>query len=58
MKNTTEQRFKVGDKVVDRGGFTGTIVKVTIWKDSLWYDVNLGRTGEAVRFDADLELAR
>jgi preprotein translocase subunit YajC len=49
-----ESTLTVGTKVIDRDGFTGTIVKVTEWRGSVWYDVRLGRTGDAVRFPSDL----
>ena len=47
--------FKVGDKVVDRDGFKGTISKVTEWNGSRWYDVRFP-SGTAVRYDSDLTL--
>jgi len=50
-------QFNVGDKVMDRGGFTGRIVKVTFAESpggvvSHWYDVRLD-TGTVVRYDLD-----
>jgi hypothetical protein len=50
-------KFQVGDKVMDRDGFKGTIRKITFHDGSHWYDVRFER-GEAVRYDSDLELAR
>lgn len=48
--------FRVGAKVIDCDGFQGTIVKITEWNGSRWYDVRFPR-GEAVRYEADLTLA-
>lgn len=48
-------QFTTGDYVVDRDGFRGIITKVTEWQGSRWYDVRF-RSGEAVRYDADLSL--
>jgi hypothetical protein len=51
--------FKVGDKVVDRGGYRGSIVQVTEWRGSRWYDVRImdgcRSLGVAVRYDGDLK---
>ena len=47
-------RLKVGDRVIDRGGFVGTIVKITEFEGSGWYDVRFGRAGVGVRADCDL----
>ena len=50
-----QPRFKVGDRVIDRDGFKGTIRRVVLHgPNGLWYEVALGRTGEAVRYDSDL----
>ena len=49
-------KFQVGDKVVDRDGYKGTIRKVTEHRGSVWYDVRFER-GEAVRYDPDLKAA-
>lgn len=49
------QQFQIGDRVVDRDGFRGTIAAVTHHDGSHWYDVRLAR-GEAVRYDYDLTL--
>ena len=49
-------KFKLCDKVVDRDGFCGTVVKVTEWRGSVWYDVRLGPQGAGVRYDSDLTL--
>lgn len=54
-------KFKVGDKVVDRDGFYGIIVKVTLYQSEVdnvitigvWYDVRFSG-GIAVRYDSDL----
>jgi preprotein translocase subunit YajC len=55
------KQFKVGDKVVDRDGFTGTVIKVTDFDGSHWYDVRIWdgtrRVGEAVRYESDLSRA-
>jgi hypothetical protein len=51
------EALKVGIKVIDRDGFRGTIRKVTEWEGSRWYDVDFGRSGQAVRYDADLTTA-
>jgi hypothetical protein len=48
-------KFKLRDRVIDRGGFKGTIVLVTEWRGSVWYDVRFER-GSAVRYDSDLTL--
>ena len=48
--------FKVGDRVVDRDGYEGTVVNVTEWNGSRWYDVRFGFAGVAVRYDGDLHL--
>lgn len=48
-------KFSLGQHVVDRSGFAGTIVKVTEWRGCVWYDVRFPRGG-AVRYDADLTL--
>jgi len=50
------RKFKIGDKVVDRDGFPGTVVKVTEWRGSHWYDVRLPG-GVAVRYERDLSFA-
>lgn len=47
--------FKVGDKVRDSSGYTGTIVNVSAWKGSVWYDVRFP-SGVAVRYRSDLTL--
>lgn len=49
-------KFKIGDMVVDKGGYRGTITDVTEWRGSRWYDVRFER-GAAVRYDGDLVLA-
>lgn len=46
-------KFKNTDRVIDRDGFAGTIVKVTEWGGSVWYDVRFA-SGVAVRNDYDL----
>lgn len=48
-------KFQVTDRVQDRDGFQGTIVRVTEWEGSVWYDVRFAG-GEAVRYDSDLTL--
>lgn len=48
--------FTIGTKVIDRDGFAGTIVAVTEWRGSRWYDVRFAG-GVAVRYDADLRVA-
>lgn len=48
-------KFKLTDRVVDRGGYEGTLVLVTEWEGSVWYDVRLPG-GVAVRYDSDLRL--
>ncbi len=45
--------FAVGIKVVDRDGFSGTVVKVTQLEGSVWYDVRF-KSGVAVRYPRDL----
>lgn len=45
--------FKVGDRVVDRDGFKGSISLVTEHEGSRWYDVRF-ENGSAVRYDSDL----
>lgn len=50
-----QPKFKVGDLVVDRSGFEGSITLVTEWRGSRWYDVRFDR-GSAVRYDEDLQL--
>jgi hypothetical protein len=50
-----QARFERGDPVIDRSGFEGTVVKVTRWRGSVWYDVRF-RSGVAVRYDYDLKL--
>jgi hypothetical protein len=49
----TEIKFHVGDKVVDRDEFKGTITKITVWEGSVWYDVKFPG-GDAVRYTGDL----
>jgi hypothetical protein len=49
-------QFQVGDKVIDRDGYLGTIRKITKWRGSRWYDVRFS-SGEAVRYDNDLQTA-
>ena len=51
MEQTTA--FKRGDRVVDRDGFKGTVMRVTEWEGSRWYDVRFSG-GQAVRYDSDL----
>jgi len=49
-------RYRVGDRITDRDGYTGTIREVHHFKGSTWYDVRfLG--GEAVRYDTEIRLA-
>lgn len=48
------EALKLGTRVVDRDGYKGTIVKVTEWHGSRWYDVRFGYSGTAVRYDGDL----
>ena len=52
------KQFKVGDRVRDRDGFKGTVVKITEFDGSHWYDVRIWdgprRVGEAVRYERDL----
>lgn len=45
--------FKRGDKVIDRSGYSGTVVAITEWEGSCWYDV---RFFSGVRYDSDLRL--
>ncbi len=52
---TSQAQFKLYDRVVDRDGFEGTIVLVTLWEGSVWYDVRF-RGGVAVRYNSDLTL--
>ncbi len=51
--------YEIGDKVKDRGGRHGTVVQVTNWRGSRWYDVRLwcdGRSpGVVVMYDSDME---
>lgn len=47
-------RFKIGDRVVDRSGFEGTIREITFYNGGHWYDVRLPG-GVAVRYDDDLK---
>ena len=51
------KRFELGNKVIDRDGFRGSIVTVCEWNDQAqtWYEVRFDR-GTAIRFDADLQL--
>lgn len=49
------QALKIGTKVTDLDGRNGTIVKVTEWEGSRWYDVRFGQGRVAVRYDGDLE---
>ncbi len=49
-------KFNLRDRVIDRDGYTGTVVLVTQWRGSTWYDVRFGHAGVAVRYDADLRL--
>lgn len=55
-----KEGFKIGDQVVDRGGYEGTIVQVTNWRGSRWYDVRIMDgcrwVGDTVRYDYDLRL--
>jgi hypothetical protein len=53
----TAPKFQLGQRVVDLDGFQGTVVKVTQWEGSTWYDVRLGRAGVAVRYTSDLKAA-
>lgn len=46
--------FKRGDRVRDLSGFEGTIVNVTHYEGSVWYDVRLPG-GVGVRFPYELE---
>lgn len=48
-------KFSRGDAVVDLDGRRGTIMLVTHWEGSVWYDVRFGGSGQAVRFDSDLK---
>jgi len=48
-------KFNRGDRVIDRDGFKGTVVKVTEWEGSVWYDVRFSG-GSAVRYNSDLTL--
>jgi len=50
---TAAPRFKIGDRVIDRDGFPGTIRGITHHDGAHWYDVQLPGGG-AVRFDSDL----
>ena len=52
----TTQTLTTGTQVVDRDGFQGTIVKVTNWEGSTWFDVRF-RSGVAVRYTSDLTVA-
>jgi len=50
-----KSKFRCGDKVIDLDGRRGTVVKVTQWEGSTWYDVRFAGQGEAaVRYDGDL----
>jgi hypothetical protein len=54
--------FKIGDKVVDRAGFSGTIIKIVEWQNNVyWYNVRFTNAdgyspGVAVRYASDLRL--
>ncbi len=50
-----ETNFKIGDKVTDTSGYQGTIVNVSNWRGSIWYDVRFA-SGTAVRYPSDLIL--
>ena len=52
----TPQTLTVGTKIVDLDGFAGTIVKVTTWEGSTWYDVRF-KGGTAVRYRGDVKKA-
>ncbi len=55
-------KFSVGNRVVDRDGFRGTVTKITHHDGAHWYDVRIWDgtrlVGEAVRYDSDLSLDR
>lgn len=55
MTEAKPTKFKLTDRVVDRDGFKGTVVNVTEWEGSVWYDVRLPG-GVAVRYDSDLAM--
>ena len=52
-RKETAAKFKVGDYVVDRGGYAGRIVSVTFYQNSIWYDVRMSG-GVGIRFESDL----
>ena len=54
MSSLKGRLFSLGDKVVDRDGWRGTVVKVIEWRESVWYEVRFGRSGVAVRYNSDL----
>ena len=45
--------FKVGDRVIDRDGYLGTVLSITEHKGWSWYNIRFSM-GNAVRFDSDL----
>ena len=47
------EALTVGTKVMDRSGYPGTIIVVTEWRGSRWYNVRF-LSGTAVRYDDDL----
>ncbi len=56
VHRSSVQRFKVGDRVIDRDGFKGSIRRVCHnGPDSLWYEVAMPG-GATVRYDSDLSL--
>jgi len=48
-----QQRFKAGDRVIDRDGFHGVVTGITYYNGSHWYDVRFD-AGTAVRYESDL----
>ncbi len=52
----TKLHFKVGDRVIDRDGYLGTVRAIVAHRGWEWYEVRFS-SGDAVRYDSDLTLA-
>lgn len=49
-------KFNIGDRVVDRSGYFGTVTNITHYNGSHWYDIRFERGG-AVRYEEDLRIS-
>ena len=49
--------FKIGDRVINRDGYIGTVRGITEHEGSHWYDVRFAYGREAVRYESDLRHA-